>query len=629
MSWSAQYQPLPYDGVPTGPRSRLLYPRITNPILILIFQSALLCSFWGFFWVTRKNALTLPPAIVDTYYAYGTETFTFVVTLISSGITILTTFLYSLAIRHMLVMYLAITPASIFAVSSTIKVAGRAPLMNFAKPTWTFASILCAVALGAQTAGWATMLTPQPITLKSPIVGKELDVSNAAFIEMSIQDVAPTNSSDSDKSTRLDYYMNTVPLLQASGAVLINTALMGRPATINYSNLSFYGRTGGVLPANLYDTSSSVDTSRFLPALGHVISPPTRIPAGLPRNYTITQQGLSANISCIQQNLTQTTSPSWTLNNETMANASPAARIFWMSTICPSGIESNSSWGLPFDATGMPNNVYYAVCESDDGDSTVIVQGVGTYSWIPTSVCTVAPYITVVDVTYAPVSPSVDRDLIMWPGVAQVGPWSNASYMPSAGIVPLRAMRDIFYSAQSPTSHVIGNYLSAFYNFSDPTVGPDITDILAMYITGLFEFSATILRANYSQTDNTLQSNIQDNMFIPLNGTFVTETLGWKSSRTTPISMIPPTIIMLLSIILVIITLIRFRGKIAEGLDHFDPGNAGHIIAAASAGGLDGKQFSDFSAETEDQVAVEQKIRVQLCPTTRGLGFVATDGGRY
>ncbi|TFK64272.1 hypothetical protein BDN72DRAFT_278172 [Pluteus cervinus] len=611
-----QYRPLPNDGV------SMLYPRMTRPILVLVFQSALLCFLWGFHWVTRRNAIMLPAAVVDAYYVYGTETFTFVVTLISSGITILTAYLYSLAIRHMLVIYLATTPTSFFAVSSTIKVAGKSPLMNFEKPMWTFASILCAVALGAQTAGWATLLTPQPITLKSRIDGRELDLSNAAFIDMSTQDAA---------NYVFNHYINVVPLLQASGAVLINTAMMGRPATINYNNMSFFGRTGGVLPATLYNTSSAINTALFLPAVGYVIDPPTRIPTGLSRNYTVTQQGLSANISCVQQNLTPTTSPSWTQDIETPTSNMdiPAKIMFSMSTVCPSGNTSFSSPGFPANATAVPTTVYYAVCGSNTGDSTVIIQGVGVYGWMATSVCKVAPYITTVDVTYVPVSSYVDQDLVMWPGMVQVGPWRNASYVPSAGIAPLMAMQDTFYSAQGINTHAIGNALSAFHNFTDPTGGPNITDVLAMYLTGLFEASGTILRASYSQTNDTLEGDPHPNMLLSLNGTFVAETLGWKSSSTTPISMIPPTIVLLLSILLATITLIRFRGKIARGLDNFDPGNSGHIIAAAAAGGLDHEHFPDFSAGTKDQSAIEQKIIVRLGQTPKGLGFVATPSARY
>ncbi|TFK60154.1 hypothetical protein BDN72DRAFT_905215 [Pluteus cervinus] len=618
------YDPPTPAKTPAVPQARrLLYRRINRSILIILFQSALLCTFWSFYFVTRRNAITISPGIANAYYAYGTETFTFVrviqlFDLRVDGELMFESSLYSLSIRHLLVMHLAATPTSAFAVTSSIKVAGRAPLMNFAKPLWTFASILCAIALGAQTAGWATVLTPQPITLESRIIGTELDASNADFIALSV------GASLTDPETRLDY-TNDVPLLEASGAALINVAMMGRPATINYSNMSFYGRTGGVLPAYLYDTSSSVDTSRFIPALGHVIDPPTRIPTGLPRNYTVTQQGLSANIACVQQDLTPTTSPSWSLHATEPVDAVPAKIIYWMSTTCPSGAQSNSTYGLPFDSTGVPNTVYYAVCESDTGNSIVIIQGSGTYNWIPTSVCTVAPYITTVDVTYSPVAPAVDRDLIAWPGMAQVGNWDKASFMPSAGIVPLRAMQIIFYSAQSTTSHAIGNYLSAFHNFSDPTAGLEITDVLATYLTGFFESSATILRATYSQTNNTLLTNLQADMFIPLNGTFVTETLGWKSSTTTPISMIPSTIIMLISIILVIITLSRFRGRIEDGLDNFDPANAGHIIAAASAGGLDHIPFSDFAANRKDQFDMERRIRIQLGQTTRGLGFFAVD----
>ncbi|TFK57976.1 hypothetical protein BDN72DRAFT_866326 [Pluteus cervinus] len=73
-----------------------------------------------------------------------------------------------------------------------------------------------------------------------------------------------------------------------------------------------------------------------------------------------------------------------------------------------------------------------------------------------------------------------------------------------------------------------------------------------------------------------------------------------------------------------------FSRQVLGGLDHFDPGNSGHLIAAASAGGLDHEQFPDFSAGTKDRLALEQKILIQLGETPKGLGFISTaSGARY
>ena len=61
--------------------------------------------------------------------------------------------LYANALRYALARLLA-TKVSLFAVFGVIKMSNSGPILNFTRPTWTIMSLLCAIAINAQTAGY-------------------------------------------------------------------------------------------------------------------------------------------------------------------------------------------------------------------------------------------------------------------------------------------------------------------------------------------------------------------------------------------------------------------------------------------------------------------------------------------
>ncbi|TFK63112.1 hypothetical protein BDN72DRAFT_902668 [Pluteus cervinus] len=640
-----------------------LKPKISKPLLIVIVQLILLTSLWTFYAITRIQPIALPLTLAQAYYDEP-KTFTFVVTLISSGMSIVTAYLYSLAIQHLLTMALH-NPISLFAMSSGIAVGGRAPIMNFGNPMWTITSTVCVIALGAQTAGWATLLAPQPIQLEFHIEGSELDLSNPSFWEVafgasttpivgfiqglifSLQCVgllAVTPSRLAPSHTRYravrrtptftDVILNSVPLMQTSGVSSIYASL-GSPTILNYNKVSFLGRTGGILPATLYNMSSPIHTSDMLPTTAAILDPPNIIPSGTARNYTIIQQGFTANISCkIVEDLSQI-SPVITTINLTAPDAEPdapptAVHVFY-GVQCPDNadlVNSSSALGYPSE-NGTLSTVFSAFCvlEMDTSvpDSPVLetlafIQGTGSYDWIPLTSCTIMPYIMSQSVTYTAqmgISDSSASDLgnlQEWPSYINMGSQSNEQQLPTFGVVPVLLLQITFALSQNILTDVIGDSLSKFRTTANTST------LLEAYLSGVFELGATLLRTSFSESGNPFRS--ADEFTTSLNGTFVVETIGWKQqARDIPVSLIAPTAILLLSIAVVVFTRIRFPNSY-ENQNRFDPGNVSHIIRAA--GGFIGVKGPDWAADGYEQIKTEKKLTIQLAPQDEGkeLRFV-------
>jgi hypothetical protein len=124
------------------------------------------------------------------------------------------------------------------------------------------------------------------------------------------------------------------------------------------------------------------------------------------------------------------------------------------------------------------------------------------------------------------------------------------------------------------------------------------------------------LRTVYTQDDNGLypggDSAIPPSMRIPTNGTYAATTVGWHQATEISGSMLlAPTVVSLLSIIIVVATLIsKGRNKEPDGNRYFDPGDILHVISAASAGGMQ-TRFPPFHENSVDQC---EDVMITLAP---------------
>ena len=128
----------------------------------------------------------------------------------------------------------------------------------------------------------------------------------------------------------------------------------------------------------------------------------------------------------------------------------------------------------------------------------------------------------------------------------------------------------------------------------------------------------------YTQDENGLypggSSVIPPSMRIATTGIYSATTYGFSQANPTVIGgLIAPTVISLVSIILVIVVFVTRDREEPEDNRSFDPGNVLHLISAASAGGMHTATFPPFDEIKEDLFTDEM---IRLGPVNGRIGFI-------
>ena len=123
-----------------------------------------------------------------------------------------------------------------------------------------------------------------------------------------------------------DLLTNVMPLVEASGSTAISTRF-SLPSILNFNQISYINSTStfiffkyhmclyslidGIMPASYSQLQSQALTAwgSIVPA-NVLIEKLTNRPTGFPMSFSMTQQGFTSDISCKQQELDATSSPS-------------------------------------------------------------------------------------------------------------------------------------------------------------------------------------------------------------------------------------------------------------------------------------------------------------------------------
>ncbi|KAG1837653.1 hypothetical protein DFJ58DRAFT_815406 [Suillus subalutaceus] len=243
---------------------------------------------------------------------------------------------------------------------------------------------------------------------------------------------------------------------------------------------------------------------------------------GIAQNYTVTQQGVTADVSCQPIDRSQN---SFTLNStqtqigpnitfiasDVIANCSGntnAQPYFTVSSQYNVGIEGF----LPVVVCPNPN-----LMTSDLYKFDVFMSGLGGYSFLPTTVCEVVPYLTTVNVTYNGGIISVDRI-------------DASTSSPNFPLLPYIATVMAYQATtnQAMTTNPIGNFLTAYGANNISVMYSELED----YWRGIAEFASTQLRSGYSAL------GVPSDMTRPTNGTMYIMTYGWRSKAYTYILLL-------------------------------------------------------------------------------------------
>ncbi|KAF8159957.1 hypothetical protein B0H34DRAFT_674230 [Crassisporium funariophilum] len=591
-------------------------PYYVTPVAVIVGQTLLIIFSWVFFGITLMQPVPLPySTAVYVYRNY--QTVTLIVTLIATALALCSVILYAKAIRYALARSLAGSGsnASLYAITTSINVSQGKPIKDFIRPWWTTLSIILALAVATQTAGYTTLLLPKQIVIPTTMLGTELDLASPAF-----QNLMAANA---EKVTP-EYFTHVLSLAQSSGSNAVSTHF-SLPSVLNFNQFSYANATMGILPLSLEHVHSNL-----LSATGKNVSPamtttnkngqtvqPKKAPPTLPVRFMLTQQGFTANISCESRVLDATTSPSVVFNSITSTIFNQNMTWAQIAVMCPGDTIAQTDYSRPVITSANVDAVYGASCPFTNTEGrrqwNLVLAGSGMYKQLGTVICSIFPQVTTVKVDYSVNSKLAGSSSPNFLNSSH--PITSSVDAPWLGDFAVDLFLRGLYVGQGIVGNSMGDNILAFWE-SLPNTTETANEVLAEYVRGVIELSGTLLRTAYTQDDNRLFANgdstAPDNMRVITNGTHYVTTIGWHQDPATSAGiLVAPTVVSLMAIALIIATLLRMRKHREPRASHyFDPGNILHIISAASTGGAAGK----MPALDESSVTNGDKILIALEP---------------
>ncbi|KAJ3516018.1 hypothetical protein NLJ89_g1392 [Agrocybe chaxingu] len=587
----------------TPSRLKWLSPYYLIPITVLVVHTLLLVCSWTFFSITISRPVALSPGIALQVEDH-IQSVTMVVTLVASFISLISTVLYTKSIHYSLARFLG-GGVSLYTIASATSLAEPTPLKNFMRPTWTIASLLLALAVNSQTAGWTTLLLPKQIEITSPMTGFELDMKSVGFKQL---------MEDNKDTINTDMFSRVIPITEASGGTAVSTHF-NLPSILNFNHFSWTNSTLGIMPVALEEVESSILSVR-----GETIPVNVKIdrneetPRSFPVRFSMTQQGFTAQVNCQQRDLDANTSPSVRLRSQLDRLFDSPVTLAQLELICPAA--RSPMFSEPILTSANVDALFGISCpmiQTNGGRRwDLILVGSGIYSPIKTTVCSIWPLLDLVNVDYD------DNTFVFnssFPSFVNGSvPWSYAE-APWIGNFALSVFLRGLRVGQSTTGNSMGDTVLTFLSSvqNDPNA---LSQILAEYTRGVLELSVTMLRMVFTQNGNGLypggNSTIPESMRLNINGTHRATTIGWHQVGGTAGSiLIAPTFVSIVSILIVVVTLAsKGRNQEAEASHYFDPGDILHIISASAAGGIK-MQFPPYHEDTAES---SEHVQIKLAP---------------
>ncbi|KAH7927040.1 hypothetical protein BV22DRAFT_1007825 [Leucogyrophana mollusca] len=599
--------------LPTAPESqsslRASFSRLHIwQISVIIAQVFVLTFGWGFLAaVLYYKYIALPDRIADLVHRFPSE-LTLVTTLIATMLSVATAFLFTAAVKDALRHRMS-QPISLITLTAGIALTKGTHIwkprhLRLTALTWLIFAVLTSL-----TAGWTTLLAPTLINMEIGMSGTELDVAGDAFSDLLGQELAGA----AVESESCLFHDNSFEIIDIGG-ILSGVAAaginFGLPGTFNFNGAKYNLSTGGIVPAiasyaGSYETPDQTRLS-FSGGQVPVNTVPDggrfeqSIPPGFSRNYTMYQQGLSANVSCESRDLSgDSATQQLSLSNPYLSipvHANDSSILFylrqWNSTANCSGssptiqryvTETNSSDQPNVSGSGFLPSV---VCPGTNSSAyqrfVVVSQGFYKYSFLPPTVCEVIPLLTNVSVQYSG-------------GLINVAQVINSREFETDNVNLLSFIAGVISwqgrNAQGLVGNSIGDSLFSIYSATANTTisvnnTTQVYSELEDYWRGVVEFTATFLRSGFSARGSFPQNQIPSNMTTNITGTMQVLTVGWaRRGPTYLLAVIPITIVAALTFAAVAYSL-RGRIKHDHAVASFDISDTIHLVMASSAGGL-------------------------------------------
>ncbi|KAK7058133.1 hypothetical protein R3P38DRAFT_3547581 [Favolaschia claudopus] len=523
-------------------------------------------------WISTQVSTIL--AFFSTFSAFG---FTYLLPSIS---------LFSWGMRQSITLHLRGDGMSLGAFVSYIKISSRSLILSPRKRTkLTLVAVIVFLLTGVQTAGWSALITPRSIFIETPLQGHELDFYSPLLRQMNKLDAVEYCIENSTNGPAF------IVGQTESGYTAVKGDL-GLPATFTVMEYSFNLSTGGILPLTLEPVNAST-WFRNTSTIPSTIRPDSELPRGLDSEYSLAQQGFTADVKCNFMNNSDDIRKTLFIANTTVKD--------WEDTsVFPSQINFNTlyshclnendqvwmNWTGAYTLANQPNYLLMIGCPSNDTSSYTIAFNAspkGIYWFMRTMICTVTPKINHVDVSYK-------AAFINITGATENSNSVLADIHAPPVVAAMNTLSQMTSFTQAIDTNGVGDKLKSLVSAADTSYGDStVLRTTEEYIRGSVEYSATVFKACLASSQTFLAALPKDNkMTIYTSGTHQTETMGWthSASYVTAIELLPGAIIALITIIVVFAAVAKHAAD-PKYDEYFDPSDALHLVAASANGGLD------------------------------------------
>ncbi|KAJ7192565.1 hypothetical protein GGX14DRAFT_479910 [Mycena pura] len=588
------------------------------PLIVIGGHTVLQVFAWTFFATVERRKFIVLPSPAATYMDYNAHLGTLISTAISTVLAAASSYLFSLGLRRSLVLNLN-RPMTLGTFFSTVAISSRSLVLNPWKRKWTPMSIVFVLLTGVQTTGWTTLLTPVAITIQTPLIGTEINLSSNLLAQM-------------QSSGALDGCIFNTSILPAFAAGQVEAGYAAAkhsldfPASFTLMSQNFDVSTAGILPMTLSDVNATSWFSGVSVIPGTLrFQPNYDPPSGLNERYSMVQQGphsviaifyfrlfnpqkgFTANVSCTFQDVLTDTNPAVVLQTvqSWTNNLAPDALVFTQMNYAQCAVPQKSPISSTYAYTDSKRNYVLLVGCVDGGNYTLVLTSGGAYNFLKTTVCTFTPKITRVQVVYT--------DANLYAGTIQTDTSDTGAVADEGGLAGLSAVitiADMVFFSQATQTNTFGDEIkSLIANVNDDAafVEDDILRSVEQYITGVAEYSGSVFRACLSGKNGVFPGGVPANMTTTSNGLYLSDTFGWtKQSAAAGWALLPGFVVALVTITVVVTAV----AKHASDGEHppFDPSNSRHLVAAAVAGGL----HETFTSTEEEDIRRAESYSVVL-----------------
>ncbi|KAG1873189.1 hypothetical protein F4604DRAFT_2012011 [Suillus subluteus] len=604
-------------------------PNFVRFTVIISIQIVILAFGYGFLAVVAYFEYLAPSDSVCELMRSHPGELTMVVTLMATVLSVTAATLFTLSVKEAL-RHRMWKPISLIHLSTGVALAQGSHILKHRYIGLTILTLFIFGMLRLLTAGWTTLLTPTYFMWPVELNGTELDITGSAFAALLREEFLANGLTDIQ-----DNAFEIIDIGGLLSGVVAAGFSFGLPGTFNFNGAKYNVSTQGVVPTiEAFSGSDGVPNANGIRlgfsggnvtvntgvVPGSYSNAP--IPQGFSTNYSMSQQGLTANVGCraIDSNETQYL---WDTNNSYVIYTNAAAsssnsitglRLWNISANCGSNTSTTYEYVTMVDANGNTSSsgsgfLPSVVCPEPMNmnqtytNFTIFTQGFYKYGFLQASVCEVVPLLTTPE----------NAELLSF--IASVARFQSIN---SQGLTS-STIGDTLYSIYSSTA--IGSINN---NLNDTRVYLELED----YWRGVVEFSATFLRSGFMATGSFPNNEIPNNLSSQVTGTMFISTIGWtrwpKNSPTYLLATIPLTIITILTLFCALYSILEawkeHQDRLKEDQEraklqafaghrrthrraHFDVSNTLHLIMVCAAGDLVLEDFSRHGIK-ENEVAM-------------------------